>query len=106
MRPVGEHAGISPALVLRPILLHAALVASGRAHRHQRRNRASQYQACRGAGRCKASKREASGKSMGSIAFRVSVFQSLPLRHNLGLTGRSTRPPSVATKIVRPRAAR
>jgi hypothetical protein len=106
MRPVGEHAGISPALVLRPILLHAALVASGRAHGHQRRNRASQFQACRGAGRFKASQCVASCQAVRSMNRWVSVFQSEPLRNTLGLTGRSTRPPSVAAKIMRPRAAR
>jgi hypothetical protein len=103
---VGEHAGIGSAIALRIIGFHAALVAPGRAHRHQRRNRASSLQACRGACRSKASQRAASCQATRTLNSRVSVFQSSPLRHNLGLTGRSTRPPSVAKKIVRPCAAR
>jgi hypothetical protein len=39
-KSVGEHAGIGSAIALRTIVFHAALVASGRAHGHQRRNRA------------------------------------------------------------------
>ena len=62
LRPqsVGEHAGIGGAIVLRIIVFHAALVASGRARGHQRRNRASSLRACRSAGRSKASQRAAS----------------------------------------------
>ena len=63
-------------------------------------------QACRGAGRFKATQRVAYCQALRTLNSWVSVFQSELLRHNLGLTGRSTRPPSVATKIVRPRAAR
>jgi hypothetical protein len=91
LQSVGEHAGIGSAIILRIIVLHAALVAPGRAHGHQRRNRASPLRACRGAGRSKASQRAVSCQSTRSMNSWLSVFQSEPLRHTLGLTGRPSR---------------